>query len=315
MLSDHKERLSVHCDRNISKCDECNVQFRAVFLFRSHLTEKHGMKFDIEKVSHLTKVDFVSWKNDLELANCQSFVMRNSSKNKKGEKIIHYRCNRSGHFITQSEGKRSLKSVGTRKIGNNCTAFMKTIEHLDGTVSTEYCSTHYGHEIEAQHINWPQSVREQIAVQLKGSTTNEFIIDEVRDNVAANRYVDEGVEQVSKIHLLEVKDIKNIAQAYGIEAQHINSGKRKTADKRKEQKEILEMLNLVGQDEEQNQFERLKSRAEGKITQLLSSVQQASMIDSDALRQVLKGVTQVVNTFSAMKETKNKNYKKKRTKN
>ena len=56
-------------------------------------------------------------------------------------------CNRSGTYKPKGEGKRSMKTQGTCKIGEVCTSYMKVCEHIEsGNVSVEFCSNHSGHE-------------------------------------------------------------------------------------------------------------------------------------------------------------------------
>ena len=43
--------------------------------------------------------------------------------------MFYFYCNRSGHFETQSTGKRHIKSQGSVKINAHCTATMVVANH------------------------------------------------------------------------------------------------------------------------------------------------------------------------------------------
>ena len=65
------------------------------------------------------------------------------------------------------KGKRRTKSSGTCKIDKNCTATFKVLESSDGSITVEVNHTHYGHQIEVQHLKISKRHRQEIAAKLR----------------------------------------------------------------------------------------------------------------------------------------------------
>ena len=111
-------------------------------------------------------------------------------------------------FFPQSTGKRQLKTQGSSKINQHCTASI-TLMHRNYTASigAEICHTHYGHTNSLGHIRLPESAHLSIANQLTIGVAFDRILDDIRDNVGS---------KFDRIHLLTRKDIRNIEKAYDI---------------------------------------------------------------------------------------------------
>ena len=130
----------------------------------------------------------------------------------------------------------TYQHAGTRKISNNCTSTIKRIGDKDGSITAEIVETHYGHNLELQHVPIPDDKKEEIAAKLQQGISNERIIDDIR-----NSCNDEGIK---RHHLLEKKDLRNISSCFGIE------GARITWITEREQSESNPVLfyKLQGQD-------------------------------------------------------------------
>ncbi|KAE9521501.1 hypothetical protein AGLY_018100, partial [Aphis glycines] len=75
---------------------------------------------------------------------------RGSRVNKNGTITTMYYCHRSGVFISKNTGKRTLKLVGSCKIDEHCSSFIRTIVK-ENNVEVKYCKTHKGHYNECRH--------------------------------------------------------------------------------------------------------------------------------------------------------------------
>ena len=195
-------------------CYECKEKFFRISDMKDHLSIKHGYKFAKEKNVHNSVEEFKEWKEELEREHGCSFVVaRGQVRKQDGETVQYYTCNRSGIYKPKRDKKRRTKSSGTRKIDNNCTASMK-VTIKEGQVTSDTCLTHYGHEVELQHLNLPKGFRQEIAAKLKQGVKGEKIIDDVRDNVGMN---------FKREHMLEEQDLRNIAISFGVANQrHAN---------------------------------------------------------------------------------------------
>lgn len=120
----------------------------------------------------------------------------------------YFRCNRSGNFSSESKGKRRLKSQGSSKCGNYCTAgiVLEKVEE-DGGYSAKTCLTHYGHSLQMAHIFLPSKDREFVASKLMQGIPVNGVLDQIRDSVT---------EEYQRVHLLTRKDILNIEQSFGL---------------------------------------------------------------------------------------------------
>lgn len=95
----------------------------------------------------------------------QTFVQQCGSKWRNGKEYTYYYCNRHGNYRPKGSGKRAMKSQGTCKLGEPCTACMRAITCASsGKVSIEYCTNH-NHEI--AYLCIPQDTRVSIAAKLQ----------------------------------------------------------------------------------------------------------------------------------------------------
>lgn len=106
-------------------------------------------------IKYATFIDFASfsdWKTKEE-RNSQSLFVQQCGTKKASR--IYYSCNREGNYQPVANRKRALKSQGTCKLGETCTAYMKVIKNVtDGTMSVEHCLDH-SHDISISHLRIP----------------------------------------------------------------------------------------------------------------------------------------------------------------
>lgn len=67
--------------------------------------------------------------------------------------------------------KRASKCQGSCKIGFMCTSEIIITTRTDGRYDVIYYKTHYGHELEIQHIHIPKQERSKIAAKLASGIT------------------------------------------------------------------------------------------------------------------------------------------------
>lgn len=91
-----------------------------------------------------------------------------------------------------------ISITASSKIEKNCTATMKVVQ-ADNGVSVNVCYTHYGHEIELQHVRLTKKERSEIAAKLQMGISAHNILGTVRDEVGS---------EFQRIHLLEKKTSK-----------------------------------------------------------------------------------------------------------
>ena len=124
------------------------------------------------------------------------------------KETIYFYCSRSGFFVSETTGARSLKSQGSNKINAHCTATLTVTsdKHME-LIRVELCDTHYDHDKQLGHLQISQSKRVEIAGQLSKGIPIDRILDGIRDSVST---------KIDRIHLLTRKDIVNIEKAYGL---------------------------------------------------------------------------------------------------
>lgn len=157
-----------------------------------------------------TVLDFLRWKDEFERQEKSRFVKKSGSRlREEGIRVGYYYCNRSGTYVSQSKGMKNPKKKGTAKTNNHCTASITCFELPNGKLDVKICSTHYGHESELQHLRLTQTEKFQIAEQLCRGVPREMVLDSVRASTGSD---------IERIHLITIKDVKNIEKAYGIQA-------------------------------------------------------------------------------------------------
>lgn len=88
----------------------------------------------------------------------------------------------------------------------NCTASITTTLLDGGSVVADVCYSHYGHEIELQHLRLSKDKRNEIAAKLRQGVSRQHTLNDVRDNV----------DKFRRHHLLDCKDVDNIKKSFGL---------------------------------------------------------------------------------------------------
>ena len=113
-----------------------------------------------------------------------------------GVTIHYYYCNRSGYFKSKGSGQRHLRTQGTSKINNYCTAsLIVSKDKLQRCINVQVHSTHYGHKLSLGHLRICDEERTAIAQQLRQGVDFQHILDKIRDNVG---------KQFQRLHLLTI---------------------------------------------------------------------------------------------------------------
>lgn len=171
----------------------------------AHLKDSHKENIILQSTTFTNLDTFLQWKAVQEKENQTSFVQKCSSKKSKGKETT---CNRAGKYEAKGEGKRSVKTQGSCKIGGQCTAHMKVCRSLtDGSVSVEYCYNHL-HDIAIAHLVIPDNVSYTIAAKLQEGIPIDRILDDIRNTV-------EG--QLGREYLINKQDIRNIKAQFEVE--------------------------------------------------------------------------------------------------
>lgn len=115
---------------------------------------------------------------------------------------------RSGYFCSRGSGKRQLKTQGTSKIHNICSAQMKVIQDMDTEeVSVTYISTHWNHQKQLAHLPVPTSIKLKIASKLQQGVTIHCVLDWIQDR--------EG-DKLGRQHLITSQEVRNIRRRLNI---------------------------------------------------------------------------------------------------
>ena len=174
-----------------------------------HLKEEHKVNIDVKEVEFLTYEEFMTWKSAEEENINTSYVQHCGARTSTTAKVWYFYCNRAGKYKSKSSGKRQNKSQGTSKIGDQCSAHLKAVQHLNsGKVSVTYCNTHHNHAIKLAHLRMPQHYKMELAAKLLQGVTMDRILDDIRDGIT-NRIV--------RSHLVNRQDLHNLKRQYNID--------------------------------------------------------------------------------------------------
>ena len=72
--------------------------------------------------------------------------------------------------------------IGSSKIQQNCTAFIKT-SVINEKVVVDVCYTHHGHEKEIQHIWLSSEKRREVAAQINQGVSADRILEDIREEM------------------------------------------------------------------------------------------------------------------------------------
>ena len=156
-----------------------------------------------------TLEEFHAWKAEEEEHTSSSFVQNCGQQRLPNARVWYYYCNRAGTYKSKGSGKRQLKSQGSSKLGEQCSAHIKVSEDIaSGIITAKYCKTHHNHQIKLAHIRIPQHIRMDLAAKLQQGITMERILDDIRDSVTF---------EMKREHLVTRQDLHNVKHQYNIE--------------------------------------------------------------------------------------------------
>ena len=118
-------------------------------------------------------------------------------------------CNRAGIYTPKGKERRQLKTQGSNKIGEQCTAHIKvSVQLLSSQVTATYCDYHHNHRVSLSHLSIPDTIRLELAAKLQQGVSMERILDDIRDSVG---------DGLNREHLIRRQDLHNIRHQYNIE--------------------------------------------------------------------------------------------------
>lgn len=171
-------------------CPKCEIHLKSYALLDNHLTEFHNitneeeyLEFENEGGNYVQRLiffktllntyvdvlllfvilEFRAWKLKLEKETQSQYVTIRGLRKRSNYTQREFICHRS--YIAKSistQRKRTLKSLGTNKIGGTCPSRM-IVRITDKTVSVNFIRIHIGHCTETIRMRLPSNQRVAIA--------------------------------------------------------------------------------------------------------------------------------------------------------
>ncbi|CAH0547094.1 unnamed protein product [Brassicogethes aeneus] len=209
-LNKHMENLHKDNDfhKYLSKCleDNCQTSFKYTAHLREHLQSCHSKIIENETLYFSTEGEFYDWKNTI----CKNNNVQYNCMKKND--LTYFNCNRSGLFKDNNKNTvKCLKSQGSCKINSNCTSQIILKKMNMDKYRVDYFKTHYGHDLEVQHIRIPREDRIDISARLSSGVPVVRILDSYRNSIEE--------EKLSRCDIITRKDINNIKTAFNINIQ------------------------------------------------------------------------------------------------
>lgn len=155
-------------------------------------------------------LEFEDWKDEFEKREKCRFVKKSGSRmTDDGLRVCYFYCSRSGNFVSHSRGIKKRNAKGTSKSSVHCTASITLIEATSGMVQVKACATHYGHTVDLKHLRLTKFDKSNIAGQIAQGVPRDIVLDNIRASAGSD---------VDRIHMVTIKDIKNIEKAFGIQS-------------------------------------------------------------------------------------------------
>ncbi|RCN50066.1 zinc finger, C2H2 type [Ancylostoma caninum] len=163
-------------------CPICHEILKSHYALVDHAQANHSETADqykIEVVNFPNMEEFEKWKRISEEHDMTSRAIT-SSKQRKGSRVMYMRCHRA-----QNRCRRLKDSSrkGTRKVVPFCTAFMKVIESESG-VRVEYCSTHFGHDVQPELLRLDKQSEQYIVSLLRKGLKCREVYETVKEKAA-----------------------------------------------------------------------------------------------------------------------------------
>jgi hypothetical protein len=186
----------------------CFCKFSKIQNLTSHLYHQHEIPIEEKQASFTTFNEFKDWKEDIEQDTKTTFVSKCAPYITDEITIYYYYCNRAGTYKPEGEGKRQLKSQGTSKIGDQCSAYMKANVNKDNTVTVYYYTTHYNHQTKIAHLKMPEKLEVKFAKKLELGVLMERILDDIKDAMDGS---------ITKELFVKRQHLYNIKRKYNID--------------------------------------------------------------------------------------------------
>ncbi|XP_015915836.1 uncharacterized protein [Parasteatoda tepidariorum] len=153
-------------------CALCNQMLVNYCLLREHYHSEHSeVNLLLEIKSFDDQNSFDIWKGSFERETISHFIQRSIKKLSDLSVVKYYVCHRSRKSrieVSDGERKRHVKTMGTNKINNSCSATVKVTKYSDsGNISVELQSVHVGHEHEAARLPLSLNERKLLAIQME----------------------------------------------------------------------------------------------------------------------------------------------------
>lgn len=199
-LNRHLEKCSNKYSRK--KCFVCGMCGLETVYLENHLRTQHNITVEKEYYEFKSKEVFLKWKEDIERATVSRFVrLRGTIVDKQGIRRTYFNCHRCGFFVKRGKSQRQSKATGSNKINGHCPAAI-ILKESEGKVTAVYIKTHVGHGSDYKRIPLSKEDKDIIAKKLANNESVDEILSEVKDSISD--------ENVSRIHFIDRKDIRNI---------------------------------------------------------------------------------------------------------
>lgn len=208
----YRHRRNVHgvsLGATTYQCTLCGESASSKDNWYVHLQSVHKIEINSEKLHFNSEYEFKKWKEEIEHATRCRFVNNWGSHTGVGNSVyVYYECHRSGKYVPEGTGERTLKIQGSKKIGGKCPASMRVKACADGKHSVHFVSTHVGHEQELCHLQLTKKERDMLASSLANKIPADAVLGQIRESIS-----DSALE---RIHLVTKKDLYNIEQTYNL---------------------------------------------------------------------------------------------------
>ena len=187
-----------------------DIRFLGVQKLIGHRNKCHEDSIEIV-VHHFDSLQiFEKWKNEEERRSKSSYVQHSASRMQGVNRKSYLYCHRSGIVRSEGKGLRALKTQGSCKMNEFCTAHMTVTEDtITKKVKVSYCSHHSNHEPEICHMKVPEDVKNIVAAKLAEGVSIDRILDDIRDNVTGS---------LEREHIMNRQDIHNIQYQLNLES-------------------------------------------------------------------------------------------------
>ncbi|KAB0790536.1 hypothetical protein PPYR_15062, partial [Photinus pyralis] len=161
-LKSHREVTERH-GRLLCPFQQCNHEIiRNYANLNKHLVEKHNYEAKEEVYEFVEDYEFDTWKANMESNTNASYVLDTCEKKLKNGLRQYLNCHRSFNFSMKQSRKRSIKHIGSNKIGFACPSRMVVTKTFQKILVTFY-PNHCGHECEMGRLRLQQNDRSTLA--------------------------------------------------------------------------------------------------------------------------------------------------------